>query len=99
MTIIYFSYFPRGYVPRHSTAFHFVRQFNILGVNVKLPLPLAQNTGQNGSRVYAHSHVYRRICRLLYVSNMAKKLKNLKTYQCGHTDYAVGIHAEIVVLT
>lgn len=54
-------------VPRHSTAFHFVRQFHIFGVNVELPLSLTQNTGQNCSRVNAHSHVHRWIRSLLHV--------------------------------
>jgi len=53
---------------RLAAALHLVGELHILGVHVKLPLPLAQNSRQHRPRVDPHSHVHRRIRRLLDVS-------------------------------
>lgn len=60
--------------PSLSTWLHLICQFNILWVDVILPLTLPENPGQNCARVNSDSHVYGRICFLLYVSGIKGKL-------------------------
>lgn len=43
--------------PSHSTRFHLVGQFNVFGINIKLPLPLTKYTSQYSPSMYADSHV------------------------------------------
>jgi len=57
----------RSNSPSLPARFHFVSQLYVLGVNVKLPLPLAKNAGEYGSRVNAHTHINRWVGLLLHI--------------------------------
>lgn len=46
-------------LPGLAAGFHFISQLNVLGVNVKLPLSLAQNAGQHGARMDTDAHINR----------------------------------------
>lgn len=57
----------KRFSPRHSAALHLVREFDILAVDIELPLSLSEDTGQHSTSVYAHPHVDRTIGLLLHV--------------------------------
>jgi hypothetical protein len=54
-------------LPWKSTALHLIGQLHVLGVDVELPLPLAQHSRQHGAGVYAHPHVHGGVGRLLNI--------------------------------
>lgn len=54
------------YSPRLTGALHFVGQLDVLTVDIELPLTLAENAGQYGSRVDTDPHVDRRARRFTH---------------------------------
>lgn len=77
-------------LPSHTAALHLVGKLYISRIYVKLPLSLTKHAGKDSARMDAHAHIYRRVRRLLYVSERKKyyleehsQLQELKVFHAS----------------